>query len=683
MIDARQYVRNFIPANYFITKSMELSRVQSSGTLWFTKKFLVYYYYIFLSDNILYHADAIEICRIFDDYIATLPENIQDDAKSFFYSSFDQANPQKENFKLFREFAGQRHFDSPRDEKQYYSLAKKYYFAFLMETGGQAGVKAAIREKLYTEEFCFSDVEDIIRDYYGDAEFNMVQVINDYMASLRNERQILYYYGFFHSKSNGATDEEFSSLTPIGELALKSNAYEFIAIWEHQKFKMLSQPVSVQLESGYLLGKDYNYNAFAVNRHPYLTILSWLDKRGSFSMEEYQYIISRLHSPIDDIDDIRALSGVYDEAYNRVLSFHRRSETATEDFRKELLKYILGIRSDMPLDKQTNPLSLCTFGRSGIVADDRDMLKVVTHLYKYLSEYKDLKYGSLFDKCEAEMRRQYKLYEEGQEYSVDGKVKIEWDLYNMHIDIPTILTTAMIVAIYTKSLGVTDEYQSRIADEMYRLMPNIMKHCGFTTKSSRLKEVARLFNAFKNRDFSAYLSTEEENYAVRSERFLQTSSADLFAKLKEASNEVSLYREGKRERNIALITTLRAYNNKVFTRDGVLHCECCGNTTFITAGNETYMEYHHLIPFSSYEGPDHYLNLYALCPLCHRKMHYLPVADKRELYENLSENNYLHMSFEERLIDLKHERRLRSYHLEFLLADNAISTEQYNNIIAA
>ena len=47
-------------------------------------------------------------------------------------------------------------------------------------------------------------------------DFDLIE--NDMVGFIRNERQIMYYYGYFHSKTAGANDFEFSSLTPIGEL---------------------------------------------------------------------------------------------------------------------------------------------------------------------------------------------------------------------------------------------------------------------------------------------------------------------------------------------------------------------------------------------------------------------------------------------------------------------------------
>lgn len=45
----KSFIENITPSNYFITKSMEMSKVKSSGTLWYTKKFLVLYDAIFIS----------------------------------------------------------------------------------------------------------------------------------------------------------------------------------------------------------------------------------------------------------------------------------------------------------------------------------------------------------------------------------------------------------------------------------------------------------------------------------------------------------------------------------------------------------------------------------------------------------------------------------------------------------
>ena len=38
----QNFINNITPSNYFITKSMEITKVSYSGTLWYTKKYLVF-----------------------------------------------------------------------------------------------------------------------------------------------------------------------------------------------------------------------------------------------------------------------------------------------------------------------------------------------------------------------------------------------------------------------------------------------------------------------------------------------------------------------------------------------------------------------------------------------------------------------------------------------------------------
>lgn len=58
-------------------------------------------------------------------------------------------------------------------------------------------------------------------------------------------------------------------------------------------------------------------------------------------------------------------------------------------------------------------------------------------------------------------------------------------------------------------------------------------------------------------------------------------------------------------------------------------CEACGVETFLTDSNEQYLEIHHLTPLSE-GGSDTTANAIALCPLCHRKLHY---GKDRKTYE--------------------------------------------------
>ena len=676
-----QFINSIIPGNYFLTKSMELSKITTSGTLWYTKKFLVYYYHIFLSDNITLRNDVNRIREIFDDYIISLPQNVREKATNFFYSSHETADLRSDNFRLFNDFAGSKDFQNASERNDYYEMAKKYYFAFLMESGGQSGVKAHIKEKLYQPNFCFSNIDNIIKDYYGVQPYNLVGMKNDYMAFLRNERQVLFYYGFFHSKSSGSNDKEFSSLTPVGELALKSNFYEFLALWEHQKIKMVSQPVTVDIQN--IRNQNVDSEKFCLNLNPYLTILQWLNTKQSFSNDEYQYVISRLQEPISDIAEINNLVENLGKIKNKVQNFNRNADVANEDFQKELKKYLLGIRSDFTLDDNTNLLSVCKISNSKIETTNQNLLNSLVQNYAVFAKYKSEKYATLFEKCQNEIRRQYKLGVEGEDYIIDAKIKIEWDMYNIHIELPIILSTIIQIVQSVSKLQFQTNNINEFADLMREKMSNILKGIGLYAKQSLIKELKVLQNTLETGNFEKYIKIEQSDYELAVAKYQTDSAEDIKSKIETESSKPTIIIDGNKKRNHTLIHLIRAYNKKTFTQAGVLNCECCGETSFITYNDETYLEYHHLIPFSEYDGPDHYLNIYALCPACHRKLHFIKQNYKRELYGQLSGNNYIKKNIVQRLTDLLLSKRLRSYQLEFLLADEAITEEEYSQILLA
>lgn len=689
-MDKNAFLSNIIPGNYFLTKSMELTKSQTSGTLWYTKKFIVLYYYIFLNDNITTLAVAEEICSIFDDYINSLPEELQEEATDYFYASEEVADLRSENFKLFGDFAGQVQFATDNDRLSYYECAKKYYFAFLMESGGQSGVKAYIKQNLYDDDFVYSKIEDIISEYadaygyntrvYKTLDAYVTGMRNDYMAFVRNERQILFYYGFFHSKSSGSNDREFSSLTPIGELALHSNYYELIAIWEHQKIKMVSQPVNVDIR-GLDRSRISNSALFSVNINPYLTILRSLRSTLGFTKETYQYIISRLPEyPSDGILDTSAT--FIQRIKTKVEGFRRKADVETEDFNKELLKYILGIRSDLSVDKEANPLGLCEWSTSGVTISDRNKLDRLIEVYSVLCDYKTQKYSEVLQNGAIELKRQYINNANGTPYTLNPRIKIGWDMYNIHTDILILLATTVLLLEAKDGTTLSRNSISDFVDGIRELCPNILNILGLSSKAALKKELRNLITVFTEKTFDTYLEENNEDYGASVSTYLNESLSDLEQKIKDNSSLAPVYVDGVRKRNMVLIGLIKSYNlQKYSARGEILKCECCGNPTFITYRNESYVEYHHLIPFSEYDGPDHNLNILALCPMCHRKLHFLKQEDKQPLYNNIADNSYSHLSIENRLVELHNEHKLKSYQLEFLLADNAIDEDAYNRIL--
>lgn len=65
-------------------------------------------------------------------------------------------------------------------------------------------------------------------------------------------------------------------------------------------------------------------------------------------------------------------------------------------------------------------------------------------------------------------------------------------------------------------------------------------------------------------------------------------------------------------------------------------CEfSAAHTTFVRPNGHRFMEKHHLIPMQRYfhfeRSIDHYLNIFSLCPLCHRRIHHAERAVRREM----------------------------------------------------
>jgi len=671
---------------------MELTKAGESGTLWYTKKFLVFYYYVFLTNKIETAEYKKEIIDIFDNYITSLPKIVQKTAREFFYPSEEHecANLKSDKFRYFSDFFGRYIFNDEREKKAHTETAKKYYFAFLMGSGGQSGINAEIKRNLYKPDFDISMLDEIIINYSKAASLRLSGVKNDYHAFLRNERQVLYFLGYFHSKTSGAKDKEFSSLTPVGELALKANCDEFLALWEHQKIKMISQPPTIKIEN---VSVDFP-ERFAISFKPYHDILAWLDDKTDIKKEEYQYILSRnnnrftdeeWHSVCNDAQETKK----FESLKNKVKSFGRRRDMDTEDFNKELSKYLLGIRSDLEKDMGKNYFGICCdikrAGKYELTNDEK--LQDIIKIYAVIEKYKIQKYETLFKRCEEEIRRQYVSKVHGTEYKIDARVKIDWDIYNIIPDKLIILGVIVAQICTIRGAAPTRENTIKNADKIIDMFPDLLKGIGLNTKAKLLNEIKSLYDAIENKgDFSDYLMSDEGgnfySYNIAA-KHRETSSEDLFAKIVEASEKYADY-SIERKRSHSLVSMIKSYYISRFTDDGqvALTCEACKEDAFMTRDGEPYLEFHHLMPFKICNGPDHFLNLLGLCANCHRKIHFGSAEIKGGLYSGIDANNYLELTIFQRLKELRTENILKSYHLEYLLAEGAITDAEYEKIAA-
>ena len=221
-----------------------------------------------------------------------------------------------------------------------------------------------------------------------------------------------------------------------------------------------------------------------------------------------------------------------------------------------------------------------------------------------------------------------------------------------------------------------------VGNYLFDNFKNLFRTLGLRTLNSIKREIQKSIWALKNNEYSGYLGEAEERDEQILARYRADNAADLFVRIQAISSTATVTPAENRERNGTLVSLLKSYYMSCYAENSLLKCECCREETFITNAGEPYVEFHHLIPFKIAYGPDHYLNLFAVCPNCHRKIHFLGTGDKRGSYQDLSRNNYMNLSFFERLCELRAQNLLRSYHLEFLLADNAITLDEYNMVAA-
>ena len=683
MDNFESFINGITPGNYFLTKSMELTKINTSGTLWYLKKFLVLYDAIFLSGKIKNQTGIENIIQNFDNYINSLPNSQRAEATNFFYP--EHANL-KSNYRTWYDFVGR--IDINVDIEAYKVLVNKYYFVYLMGLGGQSGVKAYIRDKIYNTDFVVSDLPSIIDEYrqnHPELRYNNIQIINDYHASLRNERQILFYFGFVHSRTNGSgSDREFSSLTPIGEVAIQSNSKEFAIIWEQQKLKMVSQPVTVELPS--ISGCEFcSYDKFKINYSPYLTILNCIKANNGMVARFYDLILSRTnHDNVDYvINNYSKLKNHLNEVEIAVRSFGINSDLASEDFNKEIKKYLLGVRSDLPKDNGENYYGCIRSTNNGWEITDSEKLNKIINIYTEVDKYKIKRYNSIFVNSENELRTKYINTATNCEYNQNHRIKMEWDLYNIKQD--KIISLSMIVNDYllNNNLLLENINYNTFYEYVKKYFNNILK----SVNLSRKHDVINAFKEIVDRIISHTLADIEYEYentvdTLYVNRYSTLSVEDLLTKITEVSNEnVMPTLERKRDgRIIGLLNSL--YLARYSDEEHYVKCECCGAKTFIKQNDEPYLEFHHLIPFSIADGPDHYENIFGICPTCHRKIHHIKDAYKESLYDGFDENNHLNKTILQRLKDLYNQNILKSYQLEYALSEQMINEDEYNQILA-
>jgi hypothetical protein len=130
-------IDNVSAGNYWLTKSMEFNKVSNAGTLWYLKKWITYYYYIFMRENI-FESDYTLISNVFTEFIESLPTPLKTKAENYFF----EKDIRSSNFVSFQEFIKETPIFNSADEKTLFLMkAKKFYFIYIMNIGGQSNYK--------------------------------------------------------------------------------------------------------------------------------------------------------------------------------------------------------------------------------------------------------------------------------------------------------------------------------------------------------------------------------------------------------------------------------------------------------------------------------------------------------------------------------------------------------------
>lgn len=589
-----------IPGNYFITKSMEWMRLTKTingekiklGNFWFLKKFITYYNFIFSKKMDVETSDVYnEIQNSFEKFIDSLPTDQHDDAEKYF---FEIDIRKKDCFFRWRDY-----YDAskqPEDRKKAYAYkmnAKKIYFVYLMQIGGQSGDKREILQKDLPNKVPY---HELINKYSN-------QILNDVHAIVRNMRQVLYYYGILFRFDTKSVEDY--SLTSIGELIANSTCHELSLLMEHQKIKMVSQPPTIEIKNV----DQEGYEHFAIDLNPYYKILNFIKDNGSINTEEYQYVVSRNVDNSADLEGLRS----------KISQFSRRGDKKTEDFNKELKKYLYGL-----CDSATPNMNLLRFGTNPITFFKKDGVKLDEYIL-FISSYKDYKIKCFKnDKKVFEdiLKRYYTGENRKKRVTVSELFSWLWYISTPQEDL-------------IKSMLVFFEQENNNFISIQKKYPQIFQLFDISKKTwEKLKkiqetcpDVSQLYNSI-----SALKTTDSDN-EFEYEYITVTFQKQHISELIQKSNQSFDRLQARQRKHISYI---KSYYELL----EVKKCDCCGETTFKKQNGKYYLEYHHLIPISQ-NGPDHVLNLFGICANCHRKFHFENDKDRKVNYCNIDTNNFL------------------------------------------
>lgn len=214
-----EFIEKLVPGNYWITKSMDQMRNEYSGTFWYMKKWLIWYNYIFLKEEI-FKNDYDIIKKYFDNFVNSLDKEIKEDASIF----FDIA----EMTELHNFIGKSSSFKNSKEKEQWLKKSKEFYFMYRLEAGAQDKDNSD-KKKVKNYLSCKHTYEELLKYLEENKEtINVESIKSDFSAgNLRNEVLLNKYYGIIQ---NNARFNLKDSLTEVGQKFIEGNFIETLII---------------------------------------------------------------------------------------------------------------------------------------------------------------------------------------------------------------------------------------------------------------------------------------------------------------------------------------------------------------------------------------------------------------------------------------------------------------------
>lgn len=679
----------------------------SLGNHWHIKKFVVLYKHL-LVDRDEVNANTLNIIsQNFKNYCNSIKDqNLKEDCfKYFFNSGIDQKGKVLD-------------FDKFNDLEKYDDDARKFYMLRLMNEGGDTRtpifdlISKQINKNLKMSEIVQKlpqiiktgneiqkkqkDEGKKIKIRYENADPEVV--INDYPATIRNDRQLFSYWGFMPS------EEEGYKLNEIGNFIYNCNDEVLLnAIGDHQKFKMrLGNPGLDQMGLKNIDPLDVmkqfkelnDFEDYQVN--PAIAIVELLSKLKRFNLtEDYKFIIARL-CPFD----IEKAYSLIEEkkAYNNNLKskfeeLHKLKKTRnlrnspvskTENFVKQLQNFIYGMNTEKSKNENANKYSFIKYENNEIFITEGNEEKFQKY-HKYIQlikEYLDKTYKNLY-----------------KDFSINYKINLIDEVYNFiskNKNINNLKKKIYLKKIFSYKQSTLKKIEKDKSSLFFLIHNNWQNYIGeidyellilcytlnFSLQNYEEIKENKDFKIILPKLFQTYEDNNEINNYIKNNLnyFFSAKNKQNFKGLniKDISKKYDVFEEDLiylRPEVLKRLSTSGRIRNEKIKKEAISErnksiiqeivnkkiklelCDICQKNTW--------SDVHHIIPFE-FEGPCHKLNYAFLCEKCHSYFTFKTTSPEKTIPA---------------INELKIKNLININNLKFLIKKNLIGIRQINFLL--